>query len=415
MTAVLIVAAFCLSSIVIIEPAPFDVVFLLLAAVTVAQANPVLHRDLWLPAAALAAFALCNAISGMFATDVPLMLLFMAVTFFLILVAVVIFALVATWPEATHAILIGYCLSSLVSTVITLAVFAGLLPFGVVMFDDSRVQAFFKDPNVYGPSLVVSILYLVALLEYRPRWRAGIIVALPTLVLGVVFSASRAAWMNLAMSLTLYLGLRAWESRGRGLGRYWLMAGGVLLLVAGGGVAVATLTDYGNFMNERAAMQDYDADRFGAQHEGIERAFEDPLGLGPGQFEPRIGVLGISAHSLYVRTLLENGLAGLVSVFVFFGLTVLVAFRSALGGGPLAACGAVVAASLVGVLFNSAVVDTLHWRSLWIQAGLAWGLYAVCLQRSTACPSPLAGRVVASGTPTAPLSPLSLTSTGRVD
>jgi O-antigen ligase len=212
--------------------------------------------------------------------------------------------------------------------------------------------------------------------------------------------------MNLAVSLTLYLGLRAWESRGRGLGRYWIMAAGVLLLVAGGSIAVKMLTDYGEFIDERTAMQDYDADRFAAQHEGIELAFEDPFGLGPGQFEPRVGVLGISAHSLYVRTLLENGLAGLVSLFVFLGLTLLVAFRSALSGGPLAACGAVVAASLVGVLLNSVVVDTMHWRSLWIQAGLAWGLYVACLQQRWACPAPLAGSVAAGSiAATAPLSP----------
>jgi O-antigen ligase len=405
MMATMIVAVFCLSSFVIIEPAPFDLVFIGLALAALFRAHPVLHRDLLLPATVLCVFALSNAISGMFAIDIPLMMMFMAVTFFLILVAVIVFALVATWPDAAHAVLIGYCISSLISTVITLAVFAGLLPFDFVMFDASRVQAFFKDPNVYGPSLVVSILYLVALLEYRPRWRAGIIVALPILVLGVVFSASRAAWMNLALSLTLYLGLRAWESRDHGLGRYWIMAAGVLLLVAGGSIAVAMLTDYGEFINERTAMQDYDADRFAAQHEGIELAFEDPFGLGPGQFEPRVGVLGISAHSLYVRTLLENGLAGLVSLFVFLGLTLLVAFRSALSGGPLAACGAVVAASLVGVLLNSVVVDTLHWRSLWIQAGLAWGLYVACLQHWPARPARPAGSVVpGSTTASAPLS-----------
>jgi O-antigen ligase len=225
--------------------------------------------------------------------------------------------------------------------------------------------------------------------------------------MGVIYSASRAAWMNLALSVALYLGLRAWESRGRGLGRYWLMAAGMLLLVAGGSFAAVAMTDYGAFLSERTAMQDYDADRFAAQHEGIDLALEEPLGLGPGQFEPRVGVLGISAHSLYVRTLLENGVAGLVSLFVFLGLTLLVAFRSALSGGPLAACGAVVAASLVGVLFNSAVVDTLHWRSLWIQAGLAWGLYVVCLQQEAASHAPLAGRSVPGPiVPAAPLPPL---------
>lgn len=380
----MIAAVFSLSSFVVIEPAPFDLAFIILAAALLFRLHPLLHRDLLLPVTMLCAFALCNAVSAMFAIEIPLMMLFMAVTFFLIFVAVVVFALVATWPDAVHVVLTGYCISSLVSTVFALAVFVGLLPFDSVMFDENRVQAFFKDPNVYGPSLVVSILYLMALLERQPQqsglWPA-IILALLALVLGVVFSASRAAWMNLALSLALYAGLRAWEGRGRGVARYWLITTGLLALVGGGSIAAISLTDYGTFIHERVAMQDYDADRFGAQQEGIDIAFEEPLGLGPGQFERRVDLLGISAHSLYVRTLLENGLAGFVSVFLFFGLTFLVSFRSALIGGPLAAPGAVVAASLAGVLVNSAFVDTLHWRSLWIQAGLAWGLYVICLQQ----------------------------------
>lgn len=400
----MIVAVFALSSFVVIEPAPFDLAFLGLTAALLLRLHPVLHRDLLLPTAALCVFAMCNAISASFAVDIPLMLLFMAVTFFLMFVGGVIFAMVTTWPGAAHAALAGYTISSLISTVFTLAVFVGLLPFDFVMFDASRVQAFFKDPNVYGPSLVVSILYLMALLESRqPRalWWPPIFLGLITLVLGVVFSASRAAWMNLALSVALYLGLRAWESRGKGLARYWVMAAVVLALVGGGSVAVISLTDYGAFIGERAALQDYDADRFGAQREGIDIAFQEPLGLGPGQFEPRVDMHGVSAHSLYVRTLLENGLAGFVAVFVFFLLTLLVAFRSALISGPLAAPCAVVAASLAGVLVNSAFVDTLHWRSLWIQVGLAWGLYVVCLQQRPARRIPAAAH-----TATAPVRPV---------
>ena len=79
-TAMMIIAVFCLRSFVIIEPAPFDLVFIGLAVTALFQAYPVLHRDLMLPATALCAFALCNVISGMFAIDIPLMMMFMAVT-----------------------------------------------------------------------------------------------------------------------------------------------------------------------------------------------------------------------------------------------------------------------------------------------------------------------------------------------
>ena len=84
---------------------------------------------------------------------------------------------------------------------------------------------------------------------------------------------------------------------------------------------------------------------------------------------------------VYVRTLMENGVGGFLSLMLFLGLTQLVAIRTALARSPSAATAAVIAASLLGTLVNGVFVDTLHWRSLWIQVGLAWGLYAVCLQQ----------------------------------
>jgi hypothetical protein len=381
--AIAIAVVFSLSSVVVVEPAPFDLACILLAALVALRLQPQWHPDLMLPIATLSAFALFNFISAMFATDAIVMTLFMAVTFFLIFVAVLICAIVTTWPNAAHAVLGGYCISSVMTTGITLAVVAGLLPFQIVMFDESRIQGFFKDPNVYGPSLVIPVLYLLSLLE-QEAGRIGrsllIGTSLLALVLGIVFAASRAAWMNMALSLVLFVGLRMWESRGSGAVRFWLMAAGVGALVAGATFGVITLTGYDSFMSERAGMQNYDADRFGAQRDGLEMALREPLGQGPGQFEVRVGVIIVGAHSLYVRTMLENGLGGLFALVLFLCLTLLAAFRSALLGGPLAPAGAVIAASMAGALVNGVFVDTLHWRSLWIQAGLAWGLYAVCLQ-----------------------------------
>ena len=385
--ALAIAAVFSLSSLVMLEPAPFDFACLLLALFLFLRLRPPAHPDLLLAVAALGAYALFNVTSAMFATDIPEMALFMGVTFFLIGVAVLVCCIVATWPPATHAVLGGYCLSSVISTAVTLAVVAGLLPLDMVMYDASRVQAFFKDPNVYGPSLVVSILYLLALLEQTPRRVVRSLAlggAVLLLVLGVVFSASRAAWMNLVLSLIVYVGLRGRALRGDQAIRFWGMMIAACVVIAAGSAAVVALTGFEPFMEERAGLQDYDADRFGAQQEGLEMAFAAPLGGGPGQFEGHVGVLGISAHSLYIRTMMENGLPGFFALMLFFGLTQLVAVRSALANGPLAGPSTVVAASLLGALVNGLFVDTLHWRSLWIQAGLAWGLYAVCLQQATA-------------------------------
>lgn len=381
-----IAAVFSLSSFVVIEPAPFDFAALALAFFVFLALRPPTHPDLLLAVAALGAYALFTVIAAMFATAIPEMALYMGVTFFLVLVGVLVCCLVATWPQATHAVLGGYCLSSVISTALSLAVVAGLLPLDMVMYDASRVQAFFKDPNVYGPSLVLSILYLLTLLEQAPRrlaWSAAFIVALLMLVLGVLFSASRAAWMNLALSLFVYIVLRGWMAPGAQAVRFWGLIIAACGVIAAGSAAVVAVTGYEAFMDERAGLQDYDADRFGAQEEGLEMAFAAPLGGGPGQFESHVGVLGISAHSLYIRTMMENGLPGFFALMLFFALTLLVVLRSVLAGGRFGGVSAAVAASLLGALANGLFVDTLHWRSLWIQAGLAWGLYAIGLQHAS--------------------------------
>lgn len=377
-------AVFALSSFVLVEPAPFDLACLLLGLFLLHRLRLPAAPDMMPAVVMLGVYALFNVFSAMFATDVPEMVMFMGTTFFLVLVGALICCMVATWPQASDAVLGGYCLSLVISTAITLAVVAGVLPLDVVMYDASRVQAFFKDPNVYGPSLVVAILYLLALLERlaeRPLHVLILVAATLLLMLGIVFAGSRAAWMNLALSLAVYIVLRGLLLRGRPAFRFWAIVLAASASIAFGTVAVIAASGFDTFLDERSGLQDYDADRFGAQQEGLELAIEQPLGGGPGQFEARVGVLGISAHSLYVRSLMENGVGGFLSLMLFLGLTQLVAIRTAVVQSPFSATAAVIAASLLGTLVNGVFVDTLHWRSLWIQAGLAWGLYAVCLQQ----------------------------------
>jgi hypothetical protein len=74
-----------------------------------------------------------------------------------------------------------------------------------------------------------------------------------------------------------------------------------------------------------------------------------------------------------VRVLSEQGIAGFfVIAAVIFG-TLLLAIRNvALGRGTFGITSAALLACWCGILANSLFVDTLHWRHLWIVAGLIW-------------------------------------------
>jgi O-antigen ligase len=142
-------------------------------------------------------------------------------------------------------------------------------------------------------------------------------------------------------------------------------------LVAGAALAgVVRATASTDFLSQRAALQEYDAQRFGAQASGIEIAERHPLGLGPGQFER---VSDVSAHSTYVRALTEEGIAGALLVFALMLLTLGFAARNvAVGVGTYGIGSAALLAAWCGLLANSFFVDTLHWRHLWLVAALIW-------------------------------------------
>ena len=238
-----------------------------------------------------------------------------------------------------------------------------------MVFED-RVQALFKDPNVFGPFLVPAALILVEetltpRLFGLHRLLKGLLLLL--LLLGLIFSASRGAWANLAVGLGVLLVVMALR---RGGGRKVLLAL-VLALVAGVLVAGAvSLSGSGDFLSDRARVQSYDADRFGAQAAGLEPAQRYPFGVGPGQFEL---VAPISAHSTYVRVFAEQGLPGILAFLTLVLFTLGAAVANAVAGRDTYGIGsAALLGAWCGLLVNSFVIDTLHWRHLWVVAALIW-------------------------------------------
>jgi O-antigen ligase len=233
-----------------------------------------------------------------------------------------------------------------------------------------RAQGLFKDPNVYGPFLVpVAILVLHELLEPRLLriGRTLKLAALGILVLGVTVSYSRAAWLNLGVAVIVMLAVMPLRRGGT------RRAGALLLTLAavlGAAAAIVTLAGSSSFFEQRAHLQTYDSQRFGAQRSGLEIAQTHPIGVGPGQFEY---VAPISAHSTYVRALAEEGVLGALALVSLLIGTLIVAGRNViLGRGTAGLSSTALLAAWVGLLANSVFVDTLHWRHLWILAGLIW-------------------------------------------
>jgi hypothetical protein len=74
-----------------------------------------------------------------------------------------------------------------------------------------------------------------------------------------------------------------------------------------------------------------------------------------------------------VRALAEEGVLGLAVLAALLLATLGVAIRNVMLGRSTAGLSSTaLLAAWCGLLANSAFVDTLHWRHLWILAGLIW-------------------------------------------
>jgi O-antigen ligase len=344
-------------------------VFGVVIAVALATARLHLERVPLSVTLLVSAFLAVNLLAATGALDGTRAVMFFGITVYLGVFALWLTGYVAGVHRA-RLVLVAYLAGAALSAAAACLALVVPFPGAHVFVDGPRAQGLFKDPNVFGPFLVPAVLMLmeetVAPRLLRLRLATKLLL-LSVLTVGVVFSFSRAAWLNLAVGVVVLLTILALR---RGGGRRALMLLVVALVAGAALVGVVTATSSTGFLSERAALQDYDAQRFGAQASGIEIAERHPLGLGPGQFER---VSDLSAHSTYVRALAEEGIAGGLLVFGLMLLTLGFAARNVAFGVDTYGIGSAgLLAAWCGLLANSFFVDTLHWRHLWVVAALIW-------------------------------------------
>jgi O-antigen ligase len=316
----------------------------------------------------LAVFGALNVMASIQVVDPERAIVFFGTTAYLALFSIWLAGYVTSRGRALLLVR-AYLGSALVSSVVGVLALLGVLPGAELLTESDRSRAFFQDPNVFGPFLIPPALLLIEEIV-RPRLLSARLATkallLGILLVGVLFSYSRGAWVNLALGLVV-LGLIL-SLRGGARTAFTLIAVAAMTVAIIATVVVATGS--GDFLTERARPQTYDTDRFSGQRAGLRPAAEYPFGAGPGQFE---SVAHISAHSTYARALGEQGYPGLVTLVALLGFTLIAGLRNAVAGRATHGIGsASLLAAWCGLLANSAVIDTLHWRHLWVIAALIW-------------------------------------------
>jgi hypothetical protein len=358
-----------LLAVVRFQPAPTDAVFALVIAVAALSGRFYIRRVpsvmLWLLAALLA----LNLVSMIDARKAGTAITFFAITLYLSVFAVWLAAYVDSRRHARQVVK-WYLVAALVSAALGVLAVLAPIPGRSSLVFAGRAEGLFKDPNVFGPFLIPPLLILLEdtvtprLLGASRRLK---LLGVLLLGLGVLFSYSRAAWLDLGVGLVAMLAVLLLRRRSaRATGRLLAVLFGAVVI----GAATIAIAGAGSFLQERATVQHYDSSRFSAQAEGIRLGEHHPIGVGPGQVNV---LLPLATHNAYVRVFAEQGPLGLLLALALLLGTLAFAARNVLRGRDTYGVGsAALLAAWCGMLVNGAVIDTLHWRHLWIVAALIW-------------------------------------------
>lgn len=378
----MVLVAFCLFSLVRLEPAPADILFMTLLLVGLLSRKLSLRT---LKGASLIHFALWGTLlTNLFSiigVEPPLhkfrmepllySFRFLLITIYLVAFFYFVKMYVISF-QAMRNVIIGYLVSSGIAL---LLVGFGYLGIGssAEMFLGFNIRAvgFFKDPNVFGPFLIPMVILLLDEILW-PRFITGLypVKLLGVLVLsaGVILSFSRAAWVNFAVSLLAYLILTVKDKDWSKVISFAVPTLLGLLVVT---VPFIEWEGLRGFLKERLSLQDYDWYRFARQLGGINAGLTHLRGVGPGMW--------FNAHSLYVRALAEQGILGFSALLLFLVTLSKGIFRCARQeiDKPYGLSAKALLASLAGLLVNSFVIDTIHWRHFWLILALSWAVSSV--------------------------------------
>lgn len=366
---------------VLIEPSPYEVMFLAAFAVSLAGGLK-LHREnlpllgliiLFAPFSLIAAFQ----VRFMDASDA---LLFTLVTIFLMITSYFAANFVAQSPLA-HMRLIGraYIAAALITAVVGTLAYLGVLPGEGAFLLYGRAKAFFKDPNVYGPFLVLPAMFLLqrALLGGPKQALIGGGLYLVIFV-GTFVSFSRGAWGIFALSsMLVFLLSFCLEARAQDKVRMLLLAIGGVMVLSAALMVLLSIGEVAEFFVHRFSLQGYDTGetgRFGRIGYALDIALQNPWGIGPLEFSNlRITEL---PHNTYINVLHAYGWGGALAYYVMAGWTVWRGITHLARRSPNRLLLIPVFSTFIPLLILAAVIDTDHWRHWFLLVGLMWGITA---------------------------------------
>lgn len=382
--------------IVRVEPAPTDLLFgwVWLRQVISGRLRNV--RPDWLYP--LAAFVLLNFVQLLWSSDFEKGLFFAAISIYLATVMMVLAGYIRnpyTWNEVQRWYLWSTYLTGTIVTILAVLQLVGASQNLADLFYAGRPRGFFKDPNVAGAFAVSGLMFVASQLLFRARSSWGSLFIPGILLLGgVVLSFSRGALLSATVGLIFLIVI--------GLIVRHIRFVFVVIMIVFSAIMVPTtrlVLDLFHQTPRFLGPTEYDVSgRFVAWAAGFRVFSQAPWGIGPGQFEEGVAEYFdyYSAHNTFLRVLVENGLIGLALLLTVILAVLWMGWKAVLlsrdmEDRKLLADSAWLVSSLIAIIVESMVIDTLHWRHFWVLMGFTVAHYRLVRLMATVQTSEIAG------------------------
>ncbi len=306
--------------------------------------------------------------------------MYMAITGFLVISSIFFAAVISESPEKRLRIIRdAYVASAVIVSLLGILAYFHAIPGGDLFLRYERVKGTFKDPNVFGPFMILPATFLAYSILSQPLRRSLLsMTALLIILLGIFLSFSRAAWGLAVVAMLVAAGF-AFLNEKRQVARFRLVAyvvGGVFglaILLAG----VLTIPAVNQLFEIRAqAVQDYDEARLGRFERHVIGFFmiqEKPLGIGPSTFAHTFGE---EEHNTWLKGFTAYGWLGGFSYIVLALWTIAAATPLLFKPRPWQGIVQCTYAVFIGHILIHNVIDNDHWRHLFLIYGILWGAIA---------------------------------------
>jgi O-antigen ligase len=247
----------------------------------------------------------------------------------------------------------------------------------------NRAVGLFKDPNVFSTYLIFPALMLVqSFLLGTQRHKFISTICLLVIFAALFLAFSRGAWISFVFSSLLMVGFTFVLTPSTHMRRriVFFTAIGILFVVAMLVLLLSIEQVRNLFLDRFTLVKNYDAGetgRFGNQLNSIPLLLERPLGFGPFQFHE---IFNLDPHNVYINAFSSYGWLGGISYIALIVSTLFVGFKTIIIRSPIQNAAIVVYCPLVATIFQGIQIDTDHWRHFYWLLGLSWGLFAVSIR-----------------------------------